>query len=207
MPPDYSGQNLQGCSFKGQNLTGANFRDRDIRGANFSNAILKGADFRGAKAGLQQHWVIGLLIILLVLSALSGFASEYVIYALYCLIDPSQSYEIMSSVATLVVLIFFFSLTIFKGLDISLNISIFVSAIASSVVTATISTIVLHLHGNINNSNGVSFAGAVAAAIVDAGVIDSAIIIVGINQVNIYNFFRVAFIVGFAAFCSSNVVS
>lgn len=56
-------------------------------------------------------------------------------------------------------------------------------------------------------SNGVSFAGAVAAAILDAGVIDGAIIIVGMNQVNIYNFVRVAFIVGFAAFCSSNVVS
>ncbi|MCC5642571.1 pentapeptide repeat-containing protein [Nostoc sp. CHAB 5824] len=205
MPPDYSGQNLRGRSFKGQNLTGANFSKADIRGANFTNAILKDANFTGAKAGLQQRCTIALLIALLLLSALSGFASEYVIYGLYCLIDPSQPYTRTASVATIVVLIFFFSLTIYKGLDISLNISIFVSAIASSVVTATISTIV-HLHGN-NMSNGVSFAGAVAAAIVDAGVIDCAIIIVGMNQVNIYNFARVAFIVGFAAFCSSNVVS
>ncbi|OYD91294.1 hypothetical protein CDG77_16095 [Nostoc sp. 'Peltigera membranacea cyanobiont' 213] len=67
MPPDYSSQNLQGRSFKGQNLTGANFRGKDIRGANFTNAILKDADFTGAKAGLQLHWLIVLLIVALVL--------------------------------------------------------------------------------------------------------------------------------------------
>ncbi len=82
MPPNYSGQNLRGRSFKGQNLTGANFSKADIRGADFTNAILKDADFTGAKAGLQRRWIIGLLIALLTLSALSGFASEYVIYAL-----------------------------------------------------------------------------------------------------------------------------
>ena len=74
MPPDYSGKNLQGCSFKGKDLTGANFSKADIRGANFTNAILKGADFTGAKAGLQRRWVIGLLIVALLLSLLSGFS-------------------------------------------------------------------------------------------------------------------------------------
>jgi hypothetical protein len=138
MPPDYAGQNLRGRSFKGQNLTGANFSGADIRGANFTNANLKDTDFRGAKAGLQRRWAIGLLIALLTLSALSGFASEYVIYTLYRLFYPSENYQIMSGAATLVVLIFFFFLTIYKKLDISLNISIFVSAIASSVVTAAI---------------------------------------------------------------------
>ncbi|MFM6224755.1 MAG: pentapeptide repeat-containing protein, partial [Dolichospermum sp.] len=75
MPPDYSGQNLRGRSFKGQDLTGANFSQADIRGANFTNANLKGADFTGAKAGLQRRWVIGLLIITLLLSALPGLFS------------------------------------------------------------------------------------------------------------------------------------
>ncbi|QLE39620.1 pentapeptide repeat-containing protein [Nostoc sp. C052] len=73
MPPDYAVQNLQGRSFKGQNLTGANFRGKDIKGTDFTNAILKDADFTGAKAGLQMHWVIGLLIISWLLSALSVF--------------------------------------------------------------------------------------------------------------------------------------
>ncbi|MTJ47920.1 pentapeptide repeat-containing protein [Dolichospermum sp. UHCC 0259] len=63
MPPDYSGQNLQRRSFNGQNLIEANFSKADTRGANFTNAILKDADFTGAKAGLQQRWVICLLIV------------------------------------------------------------------------------------------------------------------------------------------------
>ena len=75
MPPDYSGQNLRGRSFKGQNLTDSNFSKADIRGANFTNAILKGANFSGATAGLQRRWVIALLIVTFILSALLGLFS------------------------------------------------------------------------------------------------------------------------------------
>ncbi|MEH2306517.1 pentapeptide repeat-containing protein [Nostoc sp.] len=216
MPPDYSGQNLRGRSFKGQNLrganfsgadiTGANFSGADIRGANFANATLKDAHFTDAKAGLQRRWVIGLLIVLLLLSALSGFASEYVMYALYRLINPtSEPYLKISGAATLAVLIFFFFITIYKNLDTSLSISMFVSAIASSAVI-----IVFRIFTNVKAnslSGGVSFAGAVAAAIVDAGVIDSAIIICGMNRVNIYIFILFACVVGSTAFCTSIVVS
>ena len=73
MPLDYSGQNLRGRSFKGQNLTGANFSKADIRGADFSNATLRGANFSHAKAGLQDHWTIGLIIFSLLLAVISGF--------------------------------------------------------------------------------------------------------------------------------------
>ncbi|MCE2695979.1 MAG: pentapeptide repeat-containing protein [Nostocales cyanobacterium LE14-WE4] len=75
MPPDYSGQNLQGRSFEGQNLEGANFSKADIRGADFTNAFLRGANFSGATAGLQRRWVIILLIIALLLLALAGIYS------------------------------------------------------------------------------------------------------------------------------------
>lgn len=117
MLPDYSGQNLRGRSFKGQNLTGVNFSKADIRGANFTNAILKSANFTDAKAGLQRRSVIALLIALLLLSALSGFASEYVIYVLYGLIprDGDFRYRIISGAASLVVLIFFSLLTTCKN--------------------------------------------------------------------------------------------
>ncbi|NEU72579.1 hypothetical protein PI95_008360 [Hassallia byssoidea VB512170] len=73
MPPDYSGQNLRGRSFKGQNLTGANFSRADIRGADFSNATIRGANFSYVKAGLQDHWTIGLIIFSLLLAVISGF--------------------------------------------------------------------------------------------------------------------------------------
>jgi len=75
MPPDYSGENLQGRSFEGKDLTGANFSKADIRGADFTNATLKDADFTGAKAGIQKCWVIGLLIVAFLVSAIIGFFS------------------------------------------------------------------------------------------------------------------------------------
>ncbi|WP_392531027.1 pentapeptide repeat-containing protein [Nostoc sp. C117] len=205
MPPDYSGQNLRGRSFKSQNLTGANFSKADIRGADFTNAILKDANFTNAKAGLQQDSVIILFLILLLFSALSGFASEYVIYALYRLTEKSHNYTaIIAGVGTLVVLFLFSFITIKKGLDTSLSISIFVSAIASSVVTASISDIAISTG---TNFSGVPFAGIVAAIIVDAGILDSAIIIVGLNQLNVFNFVEFSIIVGFAAFYSSIRIS
>ncbi|QDL06847.1 hypothetical protein DP113_02020 [Brasilonema octagenarum UFV-E1] len=126
MPPDYSGQNLRGRSFKGQNLTGANFSKADIRGANFSNAILKDANFRGAKAGLQRHQVIGLLIISWLLSGLSGFLSiitgRFVPFAVFFFDTTTLDY-IIASVICLIALPVFFTVTIRKGLTVSLGTS------------------------------------------------------------------------------------
>ncbi|MDY6896856.1 MAG: pentapeptide repeat-containing protein [Cyanobacteriota bacterium] len=68
MPPDYSGRNLRGHSFKGQNLAGANFSYADIRGTNFTGANLRGANFTGAKAGLQKRWALSSFLIILVLT-------------------------------------------------------------------------------------------------------------------------------------------
>jgi uncharacterized protein YjbI with pentapeptide repeats len=48
MPPDYSGQNLRGRSFRNQNLTGANFSSADIQGADFSGTNLSMANLSGA---------------------------------------------------------------------------------------------------------------------------------------------------------------
>ena len=116
MPPDYSGQNLQGRSFKGQNLTGANFSQADIRGANFTNAILKDTDFTGAKAGLQRRWVIGLLIITLLLSALSGFLSILIGALITYIFDAKNSENFIAGIVSLVIVIVFCVVTIRKGL-------------------------------------------------------------------------------------------
>jgi uncharacterized protein YjbI with pentapeptide repeats len=75
MPPDYSGQNLRGRSFKGQDLTGANFSKADIRGANFTNADLTGAKFNEAIAGTQKLFITFLVIFLFFLSGISGLSS------------------------------------------------------------------------------------------------------------------------------------
>ncbi len=72
MPPDYSGRNLRGRSFKGENLADANFSYADIRGANFTGAILTGANFTGAEAGLQNRWVLLLVSLSWLLSGISG---------------------------------------------------------------------------------------------------------------------------------------
>ncbi|MEH2460713.1 MAG: pentapeptide repeat-containing protein [Nostoc sp.] len=116
MPPDYSGQNFRGRSFKGQNLTGANFSKADIRGANFSNAIVKNADFTGAKAGLQLHWVIVLLIVVLVL------LTEGVIYSISLglsaasIFDTRYTGSVFIGLVCIIVVVVFCIITLRKNL-------------------------------------------------------------------------------------------
>ncbi|NJO63667.1 MAG: pentapeptide repeat-containing protein [Richelia sp. RM2_1_2] len=90
MPPDYSGQNLCGRSFKGKNLEGANFSYADIRGTNFTGANLKGANFTGAKAGLQRHWALLLVLVSCLLAGVSGFLSICNSAAISQIFDSSQ---------------------------------------------------------------------------------------------------------------------
>ncbi|MHC5761893.1 pentapeptide repeat-containing protein [Nostoc sp.] len=193
--------NFTNATLRKANFTNAILEDAVIKGANFTRSILKNANLSGAKAGLPLYWAIGLLILLFLLAVLSGFTSEYVIGALYNLSESESSLkEKVSGVATLLVLIFFFLFTIYKGLYESLQISIFVSAIASSFITAIISVFTG------DKSSGVAFAGVVSAAIVNAGIVDSACIILGITQLNIFNSLFLAFIFGLASFFGAIVV-
>ncbi|MDB9521832.1 pentapeptide repeat-containing protein [Dolichospermum circinale CS-1225] len=132
MPPDYSGQNLRGRSFKGQNLTEANFSKADIKGTDFTNAILKGADFTGAKAGLQRRWIIGLLIITLLLSALSGFFST----VSAVLLSSALSKNIIAGIVALITLTIFCIITARKGLLAGLGmVAVAFGVVAVSAVT------------------------------------------------------------------------
>ncbi|AFW94861.1 pentapeptide repeat-containing protein [Anabaena sp. 90] len=133
MPPDYSGQNLQGRSFKGQDLTGANFSQADIRGVDFTNATLKGADFTGTKAGLQGRWIIGLLIITLLLSALSGFFST----VSAVLLSSALSKNIIAGIVALITLAIFCIITARKGLLAGLGmVAVAFGVVAVSAVTS-----------------------------------------------------------------------
>ncbi|MFM5925718.1 MAG: pentapeptide repeat-containing protein [Dolichospermum sp.] len=139
MPPNYSGQNLRGRSFKGQNLTGANFSKADIRGVDFTNANLKGADFTGAKAGLQRRWVIGLLIITLLLSALSGLFSTASVVLVYYAFDKN----IIAGIVALVTLVIFCIITARKSLLAGLG----MVAVAFGIIAVSSVTIASSIQG------------------------------------------------------------
>ncbi|MFM6611441.1 MAG: pentapeptide repeat-containing protein, partial [Dolichospermum sp.] len=139
MPRDYSGQNLRGRSFKGQNLTGDNFSQADIRGANFTNANLKGADFTGAKAGLQRRWVIGLLIITLLLSALLGLFSTASVVLVYYAFDKN----IIAGIVALVTLVIFWIITARK----SLLAGLVMVPVAYVIIVVSSATIALSIQG------------------------------------------------------------
>ncbi|MBW4503095.1 MAG: pentapeptide repeat-containing protein [Scytonema hyalinum WJT4-NPBG1] len=121
MPPDYSGQNLRGRSFKGQNLSRANFCRADLRGANFTNAILKDADFAGAKAGLRRRWTIALLIVSWLLSGLSGYLSTYTGAFVIYIFDTTNPKNMIVGVVPIFVVVVFFFVTIRKGLTAGLG--------------------------------------------------------------------------------------
>lgn len=161
MPPDYSGQNLRGRSFKGQNLTGANFSKADIRGANFTNAILKDADFRGGKAGLQRRWTIGLLIASWLLSGISGFLSILVGALVALIFNIKSTQNVIIGIVSLIVILVFFIITIRKSLTAGLAAVAFAGAFAFAVALARAFAFAVAGAG--------AFAGAVTFAVAGAG--------------------------------------
>ena len=134
MPQDFSSKNLQGRSFKGQDLAGANFSHSDIRGADFTNAKLIGANFSYAKAGLQRRWAIVLVIVSLLVSALSGFASAYVGAATAIMFGTKDPWNVSGEVL-LITLLVFFIVTIRQGLVVALG-ALSAAAIGAAAVAA-----------------------------------------------------------------------
>ena len=70
---DYSGENLQGRSFRRANLRQADFTGADLRGADFSYANLSGAKFSKAKTGIRKISQAFLFLFSLLLSLFSGY--------------------------------------------------------------------------------------------------------------------------------------
>lgn len=131
MALDFSGQNLRGRNFKGrQDLVGVNFSYADIRGANFSGANLTRANFSHAKAGLQRRWVIGLVVVSFLLSALSGFLWAFDAYLVWQIFDSSNTESQIMGWFASITLISFYIITIRQGFTASLGTVAFIFAFA-----------------------------------------------------------------------------
>ncbi len=142
MPPDYSGQNLRGRSFRGQDLAGANFSYADIRSADFTGAILRGANFSHAKAGLRKRWAALLVLVSWVLLGLSGFLSAFAGALVASLIfytggnsQEQIAYQI-AGLTILVIFIIFFFVTFRQGIQAGLGVVAVAGAVAGAVVGA-----------------------------------------------------------------------
>ena len=113
---DFRGENLRGQNFKGKDLSGADFSGADIRSANFTNANLTGANFTQAKAGLQRRWVIGLLALSFLLSAVSGFLSAFASYFVSLTFDSSSLENQVTGWVSLAVVVVLITIIIRKGI-------------------------------------------------------------------------------------------
>jgi uncharacterized protein YjbI with pentapeptide repeats len=174
MPPDYSGQNLRGRSFKGQNLEGANFSGVDIRGTDFSGANLKGACFIQVKAGLQRRWVILLIFVSWAVLGISAIFSLIVGAFLSLILDSSNlNYQLVSWTCLITVIVLFATI-ICQGINASLGASI-AFALAGTIAT----TAVAYLVGAGSNVGALATTGAFSAtitlALVVAGVVAEAV--------------------------------
>ncbi|WP_271254299.1 pentapeptide repeat-containing protein [Pseudanabaena sp. Chao 1811] len=103
---NFASQNLQGKSFKGQDLTGADFSGADIRSADFSNAILKGANFSKAETGIQNRWLFLHLIVMLLISAVSGLLEAFAGFWIAVFFNPTniKSYVVLLGISIILVL-------------------------------------------------------------------------------------------------------
>ena len=169
MPPDYSGQNLRGRSFKGQNLTGANFSKKDIKGADFTGAILTGADFTGAKAGLQKRWVIGLLIVIFLLSALSGFLAILAGAFTVSNLKTNNSEYLITGIVLLVILIVSCSIASYIGL-----IAVAIAGVGTVVITVAI-TLARSGVGSIDLAGALAL--AVVSVLTGAGIVTVTLVV------------------------------
>ena len=150
---DFKGVSLRGQNFKGKDLSGADFSGADIRGTNFANANLTGTNFTQSEAGLQKRWVLGLLIVLLLLSVVSGFFSAVVGYLVSLIFDFDNLNNQAAGWVGLAFSFIFLLLLLRKGIG------------AGAVAAAAAAAAVVAVAGVITAAAALTLAVAVAVAI------------------------------------------
>lgn len=122
-PPNFSGKNLQGCSFLGQNLAGANFNRADIRGADFRGAALMGATFQEVQAGISPRPAIYFTIATCLLSVVIGFVAAFItVFAGYLLFPFSiKGDSALASLLVFALAIIVGSVMVRRGLEAALG--------------------------------------------------------------------------------------
>ena len=158
---DFRGENLSGQNLKGKDLSGADLSGADIRSTNFTNANLTGANFIQAKAGLQRRWAIGLLILSLLLSGVSGFFSGYAGIWVSLIFDSGTVDKQVAGWTALIVLAAVLLLMIRRG------IGAFGLAIAGAIAVGGAGAIAVA--GTVAGTVAVGVGGAVAIAVAGAG--------------------------------------
>jgi uncharacterized protein YjbI with pentapeptide repeats len=136
---NYREANLRGQSFKGKELSDADFSNADIRGTNFTNATLKNANFTGAKAGLQEPWLIGHLLIVFLLSVLFNFLSMlfnglFIIF--FFAKNQIEQYSYFPGVLSIFIVGTIFFAIVYKGFTTEAA-SMITGAVAIAVITGT----------------------------------------------------------------------
>ena len=119
MSQDYSGQNLRGRSFRGKNLEGADFSYADIRGANFTGTNLRGANFTKAKAGLQEQWIVFMLLISCFFSSSIGLTSALSGYSIFYFFLPSGDQNIFLGLFFFITYIVLLFINQKKGIELT----------------------------------------------------------------------------------------
>jgi uncharacterized protein YjbI with pentapeptide repeats len=174
MPLDFSGQNLQGRSFKGQNLEGANFSNADIRGADFTSANLREANFSHARAGLQWNWLISLLSISFLVSALTGFSSvlafsSFFAFILNARVILSQLYTVGCIVIVLTMFAVFFIVIVRQGLEVALKAYTLPMVVIGAGSVAVVGAAASAMVGSVAAASAVGMAAAATGALVGLG--------------------------------------
>jgi uncharacterized protein YjbI with pentapeptide repeats len=168
--------NLRGQSFREQDLSEIDLSYADIRGTSFNHAILRGANFTQAKAGLQLHTKLILLLTSFLVAVVLGSVLSLSVHSI---IAKNLTSDYYSGSITLVILAFFLFflmvvrqplLTVLLATIITTAISGF-GYIASGLASAVTLTLVLSIAGSLGY-----VAAILSAFVAEIGAISFAII-------------------------------